>query len=137
MEQFCGKWELQQNENFGAFLDYYQYPWMLQKLALISNIDVNITLLGPLKLRREIDSTFYKKTEDCTFDNSLFVSDEGFHKRHRFEKNQILSDVTHPEKGITFHDCCYIENDKLIVEKTWEKNGNTCLCRQIYVKKSE
>ena len=133
MDKFIGTWKLETNENFDEFLTYYGYSWLGRQAALASNID--LTIEKPDKehvIKRIVDSTFMKADELYIFDGNFYINQENLKKKHTFEDNCIISEV----KGDSFewNEKICIENDKMIIKRTWSNNGTEYICSQVFSK---
>ena len=133
MEQFIGKWKLLKNNNFDDFLKYYQYGWIKRKLALTSNIDLTIISTDdPNRITRLIESTFLTAQEDYIFDGEFHITNTNLYKLHKFEDNQILSEVKNDL--FHWHEVNIIEGNKLIITRKWNENGIPKVCSQVFIK---
>ena len=123
MENLLGKWKLETNVNFDEFLTYYQYNWVKRKVALASYIDLYIEKLEDNIYKRTIDSTFLKNEEMYYLDGESHVNSLGFAKIHSINNNILTSEVT--GKGLEWKEEISIENDKLIINRTWTEKGSS------------
>jgi hypothetical protein len=134
MDKFIGKWELEENKNLDKFLEYYGYSWFSIKAALIANVDAYFEKTeNPNIVKRTIDSTFIKGTEDYIFDGEFHLTSGNLNKKHNFENDIIYSEV-HKENDI-WTETVKIDQDKLILKRSWKINNKDLSCTQIFIKK--
>ena len=91
-----GKWKLIENDTqFTQFLSYYGYNWLKIKDALLTNVDVTISIVNqqPLTINRFIESSFLTTNEDYIFDNNTHISNNihNLHKKHTITNDKMIS----------------------------------------------
>ena len=133
MDKFIGKWQLEKNENLDKFLEFYGYSWFSIKAALIANVDAYFEKTNkPTIIKRTIDSTFLKGTEDYIFDSEFHMTSENLNKKHQFE-NDIIYSVVHKDKN-NWSENIKIIDGKLILNRFWKIDNKDLSCSQIFKK---
>ena len=133
MDKFIGKWQLEKNENLDKFLEFYGYSWFSIKAALIANVDVYLEKTNKTTIiKRTIDSTFLKGTEDYIFDSEFHMTSENLNKKHQFE-NDIIYSVIHKDKN-NWSENIKIIDGKLILNRFWKIDNKDLSCSQIFKK---
>ena len=133
MDKFIGKWQLEKNENLDKFLEFYGYSWFSIKAALIANVDAYFEKTNkPTIIKRTIDSTFLKGTEDYIFDSEFHMTSENLNKKHQFE-NDIIYSVIHKDKN-NWSENIKIIDGKLILKRFWKIDNKDLSCSQIFKK---
>ena len=131
MEQFIGKWKLEENKNFDDFLKYYQYGWIKRKLALSSNIDLTIQATKKEnELLRIIESTFLNTQETYIFDGKFHKTPSNLEKLHLLKDNKLISRVK--SKQFNWYETNFIENNKLIIQRKWFEDNVEKTCLQVF-----
>jgi len=133
MDKFIGRWQLEKNENLDKFLEFYGYSWFSIKAALIANVDAYFEKTNkPTIIKRTIDSTFLKGTEDYIFDSEFHMTSENLNKKHQFE-NDIIYSVIHKDKN-NWSENIKIIDGKLILKRFWKIDNKDLSCSQIFKK---
>ena len=133
MENFIGKWQLEQNNNFDDFLKYYGYGWIKRKLALASHINLTIQKTNEdNKFIRIIESTFLNNEEEYIIDGKFHKTPANLEKCHLIENNQLLTEV----RNELFHwyETNTINENKLTIHRKWFENGIEKTCSQVFIK---
>ena len=143
LQQLIGKWKLIENDKqFTQFLSYYGYNWFKIKAALLTNVDVTISIVNqqPLTINRFIESSFLTTNEDYIFDNNTHLSNN-LYKKHTITNDKIISYINgyclnQPNKMIQWTETVYLTSTTTMVTiREWEdNNNNSILTTQLFEK---
>ena len=141
LQQLIGKWKLIENDKqFTQFLSYYGYNWFKIKAALLTNVDVTISIVNqqPLNIKRFIESSFLTTNEDYIFDNNTHISNNihnlhNLHKKHTITNDKIISYINgyclnQPDKIVQWTETVYLTSSSTMVSiREWKDNNNNSI----------
>lgn len=144
LQQLIGKWKLVENDtHFKDFLSYYGYNWFKTKTALLSHVDVTISIVceKPLTINRFIESSLLTTSENYIFDNNTHISNN-LNKKHIITNDKIISYINGPclndsNKIIQWIETVHLTNDNtMVTQREWtDANNNTIISTQLFSKK--
>ena len=142
LQQLIGKWKLIENDKqFTKFLSYYGYNWFKIKAALLTNVDVTISIVNqqPLTINRFIESSFLTTNEEYIFDNNTHISNN-LHKKHTITNDKIISYINgyclnQPDKMVQWTETVYLTSTSTMVSiREWKDDNNSISTTQLFEK---
>lgn len=142
LQQLIGKWKLIENDKqFTKFLSYYGYNWFKIKAALLTNVDVTISIVNqqPVTINRFIESSFLTTNEEYIFDNNTHISNN-LHKKHTITNDKIISYINgyclnQPDKMVQWTETVYLTSTSTMVSiREWKDDNNSISTTQLFEK---